>query len=52
MKEEAVILAHDSHVMDVLFSKPGDTLLSIRMDNKLKLWTIPSWEAKATFEGT
>ena len=36
MKEEAVILAHESHVMDVLFSKSGDTLLSLKQTGMKK----------------
>ncbi|HEY46483.1 MAG TPA: hypothetical protein G4O14_06845, partial [Anaerolineae bacterium] len=44
MKEATVILAHENHVMDVLFTSDSKTLLSAGMDNTIKLWSVPSWQ--------
>ena len=38
MREPEGILAHESHVMDVVFTEDNKTLISAGMDNKIKLW--------------
>jgi WD40 repeat protein len=41
--------AHDSYVLDVLFSPDGGTLVSAGMDNLVKLWSVPECQPVATF---
>jgi WD40 repeat protein len=43
--------AHDSYVLDVLFSPDGGTLVSAGMDNLVKLWSVDDWQPIATFVG-
>ena len=51
MAEPTLFQAHDSYVIDVLFTPDGKTLISGGMDSLIKLWSVPDWSPISTWEG-
>lgn len=51
MTEASVFVAHDSYVLDLLFTPDSQTLVSAGMDNLVKLWSLPDWALARTLEG-
>ncbi len=51
MKEASVFVAHDSYVLDLVFTPDSQTLVSAGMDNLVKLWSLPDWALAHTLEG-
>ncbi|MEM7331006.1 MAG: hypothetical protein AAF490_02865 [Chloroflexota bacterium] len=39
-------VAHDSYVLDLIFTKDSQTLISAGMDNQVNIWDVPTWERK------
>jgi len=51
MQESTVFHAHNSYIIDLLFTHNSHTLVSCGMDNVVKLWSLPNWEHLGSFEG-
>ena len=51
MNEPTIFEAHSSYVLELLFTRDSQTLVSAGMDNVVKLWSVPDWELVRTFEG-
>jgi WD40 repeat protein len=51
MNKIVSFLAHDSYVLNLLFTRDGETLVSSGMDNVAKLWSAADWTATATYRG-
>lgn len=51
MTEPAVLQAHGSYVIDVVFTPDSGTLISAGMDSLVKLWSAPDWRPLGTWTG-
>lgn len=51
MKEIKLFEAHDSYVLGLVFTNDSRRLVSSSMDNLIKIWSVPGWEAVNTFQG-
>ena len=41
MNEPTIFEAHSSYVLELLFTRDSQTLVSAGMDNVVKLWSVP-----------
>ncbi len=51
MEEVTVFEAHESYVLNLLFTRDNRTLISSGMDNVMKLWSVPDWAPVHIFQG-
>jgi WD40 repeat protein len=51
MKEAVLFEAHSSYVLDLRFTRDGQSLVSCGMDNQVRLWSASDWSLRRTFAG-
>lgn len=42
-------VAHDSYVLDLVFTNDNGRLISAGMDNAIKVWQVPDWKEERSF---